>query len=241
MCNKNWDRNYVRTKYGFNKFFFDGIFFPSIKPKRLFVFFSSMGKDRFDRYSWFWDPEEKWENGDSFLFIKDDSFHYFLGTDSAPMRDSIRKLINTYQNINSCYPISNDKTFCVGGSMGGYAAIFYACYCSLKAAIVTNPQITYEATQMHKFFNWESKIREIGSQFYDLNIWIEKFEYTPYIYMEYGNYPSDRHACEKLINTLKSKKSIFIVKKQDWNTHTVNSLTKKEILNVANFFDNDFF
>lgn len=239
IINKEWDRNYVRNKYGFNNFSFDGIFYPSKNPQRLLVFFSSMGKDRYDRYSWFWDPTEKWDNGDSFLFIKDDSFHYFLGTDEYPKRDSIKKLIQYYQNINIDKPIPNEKTFCIGGSMGGYAAIFFACYCSLKAAIVSNPQITYEATKMHKYFNWENRIREIGNQFYDLNIWMQKFEHTPYIYMEYGNYPADKEGCEKLVKTLLSRKSMFIIKRQDWMTHTVNSLTKNEILNAVNFFDND--
>ncbi|WHP04459.1 hypothetical protein QLH32_10295 [Acinetobacter corruptisaponis] len=75
-----WDRNYVREKYGISMLGIDGIFFPAKKAKRLLVFFSSMGKDRYDRYSWFWDENENWEET-SYLFLKDDSFHYFLGTD----------------------------------------------------------------------------------------------------------------------------------------------------------------
>ncbi len=240
-CSSPWDRNYVRKKYGFHNFFFDGIFYPSIAPKRLIVFFSSMGKDRYDRYSWFWDPYERWECGDSFLFIKDDSFHYFLGTDEVPRRDSIKRLIQHYQLFNKDYPITNDKTFCVGGSMGGYAAIFYATYLSLKAAIVTNPQITYESARLHHYFNWERQIRQCGSQWYDLNVWIKKFEHTPCIYLEYGNYPADKEGAETLIQSLVSMPSLFIIKKQNWSGHTVNSLSKDEIYSAINYFDNDGF
>lgn len=232
---KKWDRDYVRNKYKVAMLGVEGVFFPANNPKRLNVFFSSMGKDRYDRYSWFWNENEVWEDT-AYLFIKDDSFHYFLGTDEKPMKDSIRKVIEYYQN-KCC--IDSSKTFMIGGSMGGYSAIYYAFYLRARAAIVLNPQINYKSARMHQFQNWERAIRETGSQWYDLEDFVKKYEIKPGIYIEYGNYPADRKACESLVFSLLEEKCHVIVRKEEWNGHTVNALFKESIENAISYFEKE--
>lgn len=52
---EKWDRDYDRRKYGFLSGSLDFIYYPSINPKRIVISFSSMGKDKYDRYSHYWD------------------------------------------------------------------------------------------------------------------------------------------------------------------------------------------
>lgn len=230
-----WDRDYVREKYRVAMLGIEGVFFPATNPKRLLVFFSSMGKDRYDRYSWFWKEDENWEET-CYLFIKDDSFHYFLGTDEKEMKNSIKKLINYYQSLSNIQP---KNTYMIGGSMGGYAAIYFAFYTNARAAIVANPQITFKAAQMHQYQNWERHIREMGSQWVDLDILATRSLYKPAIYLEYGNYPADRKGCECLISTLIEANCLLIIRKEEWVDHTINSLFKSTIENAISFFENE--
>ncbi|MFD3248670.1 hypothetical protein [Rahnella aquatilis] len=232
---KEWDREYVREKYKVAMLGIEGIYFPCANAKRLMVFFSSMGKDRFDRYSWYWEKNEIWEDT-AYLFIKDDSFHYFLGTDDKPMKDSVRKVITYYQEQSNT---NNELTYMVGGSMGGYAAIYFAFYTNARAAIVANPQISYKAARMHQFQNWERSIREMGSQWYDLDDFSKKYDVKPAIYIEYGNYMADKKGCESLISSLIEEECLLIIRKEKWEGHTVNSLFKKTIENAVFFFENE--
>lgn len=230
----NWDKNYVREKYSFSMLGITGVYFPASKPKKLIVSFSSMGKDRYDRYSWFWN-NEKWDDI-SYLFVKDDSFHYFLGTDNKPMKDSIKKVINHYQNMCN---LTSQETYMIGGSMGGYAAIYFAFYLEAKAAIVCNPQITFRAAKMHKFSNWERHIIEMGNQWVDLDILAIRNSYRPAIYIEYGDYPADKKGVEQLIHVLIDTNCLLIVRKEKWSGHTVNALFKTTIENVIHFFEKE--
>ena len=93
-----WDRDYVREKYGYQMLGQHVIYYPSSTAKGLIVIFSSMGKDRFDRYSWFWSEDEEWHDY-AYLFIKDDSFKYFLGDDEKPLSQTFRKIITHHTEL----------------------------------------------------------------------------------------------------------------------------------------------
>jgi hypothetical protein len=234
---KKWDRDYVRKKYGFTYLGLSCIYYPCEKAKRLLVFFSSMDKDRFDRYSWFWHTDEIWIDT-AYLFIKDDSFHYFLGTDEKSMKDSVRKTIQFY--MTKCNVI-DEQVFCVGNSMGGYAAIYFALYAGLRGAIVCNPQVNYRAAQMHEYANWERHIREMGTQWYDLDVFYHKYgsKQKPAFYLEYGDYMADKQAAESLISSLIEQECLLIVRKTKWTGHTVNALLKQTIENAINYFEKE--
>lgn len=132
-----WDSKYVRGKYKVHMLGQHGIYFPCEKAKRLLVLFSSMGKDRYDRYSWFWQEDEHWAET-AYLFLKDDSFNYFLGDDEKPLTQTFRKIILHHMVLAN---VKEEQVFTVGGSMGGYAAIYYASLMQLNGAIVSNPQL----------------------------------------------------------------------------------------------------
>ncbi|GAA4650101.1 hypothetical protein GCM10023116_23840 [Kistimonas scapharcae] len=232
-----WDKDYVRNKYGFHSLGQYGIFYPSENASRLLILFSSMGKDRYDRYSWFWNECERWDDT-AYLFLKDDTFCYFLGSDERPLEQTFRKII--LNHMESC-GVNNKQVFTVGASMGGYAALYYASLMDFNGAIVSNPQIDYASARCHEFQNWERQIRTMGAQWYDLNDFLCKRK-APKVYIEYGNYLADKCAAEKLISTLDKKNSLYIVRKTDWSGHTVDSLKKETITSAITFFEqNDFY
>lgn len=232
-----WDSKYVREKYKVHMLGQHGIYFPCENAKRLLVFFSSMGRDRFDRYSWFWQEDERWTET-AYLFLKDDSFNYFLGNDEKPLTQSFRKIILHHMALAG---VKEDQVFTVGGSMGGYAAIYYASLMQLNGAIVSNPQLDYASTRAHSFSNWERQIRQVGSQWYDLGEFIFKWPRIPNIYIEYGDYRADRLAAEKFIDAALEGPSLVIARKADWEGHTVDSLSKTTVESAIAFFENHGF
>lgn len=171
--------------------------------------------------------------------MKDDSFRYFLGDTEHPLTQTFRKIIIKYMETAN---VSAEKTFTIGGSMGGYAAIYYASLMQLNGAITNNPQIDYASTRAHQYQNWERNIRKVGSEWYDLPEFIFKWPCIPNIYLEYGNYRADRLAAEKLISALtQSENSLFIVRKTNWPGHTVNALSKITIESAIRMFENHGF
>lgn len=232
-----WDSKYVRGKYKVHMLGQHGIYFPCENAKRLLVLFSSMGKDRYDRYSWFWQEDEHWAET-AYLFLKDDSFNYFLGDDEKPLTQTFRKIILHHMVLAN---VKEEQVFTVGGSMGGYAAIYYASLMQLNGAIVSNPQLDYASTRAHCFSNWERQIRQVGSQWYDLGEFIFKWQRIPNVYIEYGDYRADRLAAEKFIDSALEGPSLIIARKADWDGHTVDSLSKTTIESAVSFFENHGF
>lgn len=229
-----WDREYVRRKYEKQKYGRWLIYYPAQNPKRLVIVFGSMSNDRYDRYSWFWQENEIWEET-SYLFLKDDEMHYFLGTDEKPLKDTYFRIIREYTALNN---LTNTNVHCVGGSMGGYSAIYYASVLGLNSAITCNPQIDFKSTIAHQYYNWERQIREMGSQWYDLDKLILKHKKVPNIYIEYGNYLADKLAAENIIKSVQMHNGVIIVRKTTWEEHTVNALSKQTIESCIHFFEN---
>ncbi|GGZ77664.1 hypothetical protein GCM10007161_06090 [Ignatzschineria indica] len=90
-----------------------------------------------------------------------------------------------------------------------------------------NPQVTYKATEMCFYRNWERQIRNIGTQWCDLDMLAIRSDYVPFIYLKYGNYSADKSASDTLVLTLINKHCLLMIRKEDWKDHTVNALYKK--------------
>lgn len=235
-----WNRDYVRQKYEKKLFNCDVLYYPSKNPKRLIVNFSSMGKDRYDRYSRYWDPAEVWDTDTAYLFFKDDEYTYYLGNNSNPLSGNYFKIIKRFITMNN---LTNKQVFTVGGSMGGYAALYYALALELNGAIVVAPQTTFRATQAHVYRNWEKHIINIGAEWTDLDMMFGRFEKIPNIYIEHGHYRSDVLAVEAILKEIQHKKEFLqIIRKANWQEHTVDScLSKETIDSVVYFFENHGF
>lgn len=223
-----WDKIYVRSTYenAVDKIKF--IYYPSANPRKLIINFSSMGKDRYDRYSRHWDSTQKWESDAAYLFFKDDDFKYFLGDDKKPLSGSYRRIIKQFLSMNS---LTNENAFTVGGSMGGYAALYYAITMNLKGAIVAAPQINLRSMQAHKYDNWLRCAISTGTQWRDLDMLLHTSSTTPFMYIEHGGYAADNLAIEPLIHECIKRNSLLLIRRAGWVEHTVDSVLSKDIIN----------
>ena len=196
---KVFDSVAVINKYGKNVLGEDVVFYPSSNSNRLVVCFSAMDAvNKFNRLSWFWDESEKWLDGNSFLFLSDRDYRYYLGDDSNPKFHTYEKIILYYAKLCNINPSS---IYCVGSSMGGYAAILFAFRMRLGAAIVGVPQISKPFSRMHSYANWYMSIKSTGDQWFELDEILYRPDIKlPKLYVEYGLYPADLFAAEKLLD-----------------------------------------
>lgn len=163
---------------------------------------------------------------------------YLIYPSKNPMKEKYIKII---QSLLNEFNIDKSKTFTVGGSMGGYAAIFYAISMKLKGAIAIHPQITYKATRKHKTDEWEKKIKSCGSQFYDLTDYLFKYEPTPFLYLEYGIYEADKEAEEELITSFLKRQAFIIIRKTANPKYITTNPSKQTIASIIKFFENTGF
>lgn len=237
--NQEWNKNYVREKYGCNLYGCDVIYYPSKNPKRIVFNFSSMGKDRYDRYSRYWDITESWESDTAYVFFKDDNYTFYLGTDSIPLTGTYFKLIKFFTEINS---LTSTNIYTVGGSMGGFAALYYGIQLQAAGCIVCNPQINLRSTFAHEYRNWTKHILKTGQQWCDIDLLPYRYSSIPNIYIEYGHYPADELAVNDLIKSIRNRSSLLLTRKAPWNKHTVDTvLTKNTIDNTIWYFENNGF
>lgn len=207
---KIWDRNYVREKYQKNIDGCDLVYYPSKNPRRLVINFSSMGDDRFDRYSRYWDESELWEADSAYLFFKDDNKTYYLGTEKSPKVATYQRLIKEFYSMNG---LNADQVFTVGSSMGAYAAIYYSVTLELKGCLVYAPQATFCSAQVHKYRNWEKHIKETGGLWVDLDILIQRVNKIPNFYIEVSNYLADKLAIDSLLDGIAQHRESLIIKR----------------------------
>jgi hypothetical protein len=234
-----WNKEYVRANYSFSCYGRDSIYYPSNDPKRLLVHFSSMGKDRFDRYSRFFDFSEMWNESSAHLFLKDDNFSFFLGNDDSPLTLTYSKIIKQFALMNN---LELNKVFTIGGSMGGYAALYYTSLLNLNGAIVVAPQVNKLALEAHKFDNWRTHVSNTGNQFRELDFFMLRKDNSPNIYIEYGNYKADQIAAENLLNSIKDLPGLRVIRKANWSKHSIDDyLSLKTILSTIQYFEDNGF
>ncbi|UXH41307.1 MULTISPECIES: alpha/beta fold hydrolase [Pseudomonas] len=204
----------------------DGIMIAGDDPKRCVIAFSSMNKGKFERWSWFQEMHDAGSD-DLYIILKDDSQHYYLGTDQQP---SNIKHYRFFEWILEKYKISPDNTFMLGSSMGGYAALYYGFWIGVRGIVSINPQTTYAACRMHSLQLWERMAREAGTNWVDLDQYLYRFKCKPAVYIEQSDYHADIAASSALIDALVSLKiphiRVFV-----GGEHGGTSITKDKLLN----------
>lgn len=223
----SWNKEYIRGKYGKTVDDCNFVYYPAVRPKRLIINFSSMGKDRFDRYSRYWDETQQWDTDSAYVFFKDDDYKYYLGDDENPKTSIYNRLIKQFLMLND---LTVDQAFTVGGSMGGYAALYYAIIMGLKGAVVCAPQTTLKAMQAHQYRNWLKHARSTGAQWSDLDMLVHSSKKTAFFYIEHGSYDADILAVEALTNELRKKDALVLVRRARWKEHTVDEVLSKHIV-----------
>jgi hypothetical protein len=220
----------ILKKYKITIFEKDIVYFRAKEPKYIIICFTAMHENRFDRINWFYNNEQ-WEDT-SYLFLQDNSFHYYVGTDKVNDFLRYRKVIEYFFMQDKYF---KKNTITLGSSMGGYAALYYAITFGFKGAITAMPQLDKESIKLHNFQNWQRLINECGDKWIDIGKLIEQKEKLPLIYIEYGNYEADKQAVIKFINLLKERKSFYILRHTDKDDHTM-LFEKENIFSTIQYF-----
>lgn len=213
--------HYVLSKYQHKIFNRECLFYPAKDPKRLLIFFTGLRKNVYIMWSWFWRDQEDWQDT-AYLFIKDDDGCWYLGKDKESFVEDYISIINHF--ILLCN-LPKEKVFTIGGSMGGYAAIFYATVLGLKAAIAINPQVNKKSWLLREF-------DDIGDQWKELENIVASCQKTPDLSLIYSYDPRDQSAGYDLLNVMKEKGSLIILRRHNSFQHTGAAHLTKEFVEM---------
>jgi pimeloyl-ACP methyl ester carboxylesterase len=208
----------------------DAIVFAGHRPRRAVISFTSMNPGKFERWGWFHDRHEAGCN-DLYMVIKDESQHYYLGTEDNPQEDAhARFLLETL----SAHGVPPSHAYLAGGSMGGYAAIYYAFSLGLGGAIAVNPQADMESAKLHKFRNWQRQMGEMGKQWIDLDRHIARTIHRPLVHINHGQYPADLAAAARLKIALEAHGVPHRIQTDTAEEHGSASLTQSLLFKIIN-------
>ncbi|WP_454742850.1 hypothetical protein [Cupriavidus necator] len=209
--------------------------YPASAAKRMIVFFSGLSTHKtYNRYSWYWDPTEKWDGDTAYLFINDLSDRWYVGNADTPTRPAYRSII---LNAMKRFDIKADQVYTVGGSMGGYGALLYSIEMNLGGAICVNPQLNIKSAGRHRSGDWLPKIAACGSNFIDADDLIHLHEKLPPIYLEYCDYEADRDAAHRFLDSVRSRTHFVMIKKVKHFEHVTDSPTKDKVEAVLRLFE----
>lgn len=225
----------IVNKYNASRDGVDALIISAPHPVRAIVSFSSMNPGKFERWSWFHERHLAGWN-ELYIVLKDDSQHYYLGTDDAPLSIRHHKFISAVLNE---FGVPTGRTYAVGSSMGGYAALYYSFWLGFAGAIAVNPQTDYASARRHRLQNWERQIRQTGSQWVDLRDYIFRTSHLPKLHIEHGDHPADHSAAESLINALNERRTSYTRKFLNDAEHGGASLTKDRMFSIIEHWEKE--
>ncbi len=204
--------NYIKSKYEHTLFGKAHLFYPAQHPKRLWVTFTSANKNKYEMCSWYWNEQEKWTDT-AYLFLKDDDFCWYLGNNKESFIESYSNIINHY--ISVC-KLTKDQVFTIGGSMGAYAAIFYATILGLKGVVAISPQVDKASNEIKRY-----ALENTGSRWQDLDKVVALYDKLPNISLTFSYNTRDESAGYKLIDAFKCKTSTIIIRRHPSLEHKI--------------------
>ena len=224
--------SYVKKKYEHTLFNKQCVYYPAKSPKRLIINFSFWG-DRYMMWSWFWRQNEDWETT-SYLFLKDAAKSWYFGTHDQPLVNDFASIIKHFIKLSGVTP---DHVFTIGISMGGTAAIFYATLLGLKGTIVDLPQIIPSIWNIHAQKVAPSVAIGPNIAWVDLPRLLTETKNIPHISIHYGNCEADYLGAYQLIDAVKTRKSVFTVRRSLMPGHFGDALTASFIDKEIDYID----
>ncbi len=219
---------YVKSKYEHLMRGKQYLFFPAEKPTYLYIIFTSAVQNKYEMWSWFWNDVEVWSDT-AYLFLKDDDMCWYLGNDKCSFVEDYAQIIKDHITLTK---VAQNNVFTIGGSMGGYAAIFYATVLGLGGAVAYNPQINKSSNSKRIRF----AIENTGDKWVNLDDLLASYEKIPTISLLYGAYSKDFAAACDLLQVLKDKKTLVVFRHVDLKGHKGLKITKKYIEGDLSFF-----
>jgi hypothetical protein len=118
--------------------------------------------------------------------------------------------------------------------MGAYGAVLYATLLGLKGAIALNPQVNKESNEIMRY-----ELQNTGSRWIDLDKVVSSCEKVPCISLIFAYDPRDQAAGYLLIDALKNKAQLFIVRRFPSSRHAIAPLvfSKKFLTDELNYIE----
>ncbi|MFM5253287.1 hypothetical protein ACEUBK_04020 [Aeromonas hydrophila] len=230
-----FDREYILKNYEKNHNGIDYLVYPSNNAKRLVVLLSGYSdRKTYNRYSWFWDDAERWNESTVYLFLNDIENTWYCGHNNNK--------VDIYKNIISMsaarYNIQDKDIFLVGGSMGGYGAFRIGSEINVGGIISINPQTSIEAVSLHNDRSWFESIKKCGNNFIPVHELID-IGTSKKIYLECGKYIPDSFDLEKISKVAAAKGGFFIFNYHTSTKHVTASPNKKQLEKIISLFSDD--
>jgi hypothetical protein len=221
---------YIKNRYEHVMFGREHVFYPAQKAQRLIISFMGAAKGRYSMWTWFWDDKETWKDT-AYLFLKDEDICWYVGNNEKSFIEDYSNIIKHY--IAVCN-VSKNKVFTVGSSMGGYGAILYATLLGLGGAIALNPQIDKASNEVTRY-----SIEHVGTRWLDLDKVISSYAKVPCLSLIFAYNPKDQAASYTLIDALKPKTGLLVVRRFPSNRHGIAPLvfSKKFVEQEINFLE----
>jgi hypothetical protein len=219
--------NYIKHKYEHTLFHKQHLFYPARKAESLIVIFTSAVKNKYEMLSWFWRDGENWGK-EAYLFLKDEDLCWYLGNDNQSFVEDYSSIINYYIKISN---VRRDRVFTIGGSMGGYAAIYYATILGLGGVVAFNPQVNKKSNDLQTRF----ALQNTGRQWQDLDSVVASYDKVPMISLLFGEFVKDLYAAYSLLDVFKTKRSLVVFRHVALDKHKGLNITKKYILGDLKF------
>jgi hypothetical protein len=222
---------YIKKKYELTLFDKQHLFYPATQAKRLVIIFTGAQKNKYAMWSWFWNDEENWKDT-AYLFLKDDDFCWYIGNNKKSFIEDYSKIIVHYI---SAAGLQANQAIAVGSSMGAYGAVLYACLLGLKGAIALNPQVNKTSNEIARY-----AIQNTEDRWIDLDRFVSSCEQVPCISLIFTYNICDEAASYALIDALKVKAQLLIVRRFPSPHHYVAPLvfSKNFLTEEINYFEN---
>jgi predicted esterase len=211
--------DYVKERYEHTLHDVSYLVYPAQKPTQLWVLFNGATASKYTMWSWFWRPDEDWDDV-AYLFLKDDDIRWYLGSTKEPKTEVYMDIICSVMRSLQLQP---EQVCMIGHSMGGYAALYYGLLLSVGCVYVFRPQVTWEAAVTYY------SIKKLHEVWKDIDQLVSQVERIPPLYIQYGEFEPDKRAGHALIDVYKERYGIMIVEHTEHQEHIGYHPTQQEI------------
>lgn len=203
------------------------LFYPAKSPKRLWIIFTGMVEGNlYNFWSWFYNPNEQWQDT-AYLFLKNYPHTWYLGTKESPLIEKYTQIIQHCMSISHLTP---EQTFSMGGSMGGYAALYYGISLNFKGVFAALPQINWDIAQGYV------AIDHLKDHWVDIAVLTTKTKRLPFIYIQEPCFSYDKKALEYFLNTIQARSDYFMLINKTSNPEHAPFLPTKSLIEKILFF-----
>lgn len=209
--------NFIKRHYEHRLFSKRHLFFGNNNATSMMIFFTTGDEDQYVNWEWFWQDKQQWGKT-AYLFIEDEQNSWFLGKNNNKSVDNYSSLIAHYiTKLGLAY----DKVIAVGGSMGGYGALFYATLLGFQGALVINPDVHEHTLGANKLKN------KVGNNWKNLDAILDEHPYKVHVSLAFGQKAAEQDGGYALLDRLQRKNITTVIRRyQPYKKNDAESFKK---------------